>query len=53
MKLLAKAQIITEMYADTTKTVSTKDREGIDLVVSQLSQKKCQLEDLDSISPQQ
>ena len=47
-KLLAKAQTITETYADTTKTVSAEDREGIDLIVSQLSQKKHQLQELDS-----
>ena len=43
-KLLAKAQTITETYINTTKTVFAEDREGIGLIVSQLSQKKCQLD---------
>ena len=47
-KLLAKAQMITETYADTTETVSTEDKEGIDFILSQLSVKKRQLEELDA-----
>ena len=49
MKLLTKAQTITETYTDTTETVSIEDREGIDLILSQLSVKKRQLEELDAM----
>ena len=46
-KLLAKAQAITDMYTENTNTVSTEDKDAIDLILSQLSQKKWQLEELD------
>jgi len=46
-KLLAKAQEITDVYTGNTNTVSTEDKDVIDLILSQLSQKKRQLEELD------
>ena len=43
-KLLAKAQAITDTYAGTDNPVSVEDREGMDLIITQLSQKKRQLD---------
>ena len=49
-KLLSKAQMITEINAEPTlESFSTSDREGIDLILSQLTAKKCQLEELDQV----
>ena len=49
-KLLSKAQTITEANAEPTlELFSTSDREGIDLILSQLTAKKCQLEELDQV----
>ena len=47
-KLLTKAQAITESYTDDTReSISSEDREGIELVLTQVSSKKRQLEELD------
>ena len=49
-KLLSKAQTITEANAEPTlESFSTSDREGIDLIISQLTAKKRQLEELDQV----
>jgi len=47
-KFLAKAQAITDAYTETTDTVCAEDKDAVDLILSQLSQKKQQLEELDS-----
>ena len=47
MKLLSKAQAITDADEATPQMISKPDRETIDLILNQLSTKKCQLEELD------
>ena len=49
-ELPAKVQTITKVNSKTTpKSIFATDREGIDLILSQLSMKKCQLEELDQV----